>query len=93
MRLDYVGYETCIYCCTAVDFYQVDFQPDMFDKMSPEQKATMLASTVHTDYMFFENDRPPIEFVPTDNGVLIIVTYVEGLNVFLFWPCFLLIPL
>eukprot|EP00039_Didymoeca_costata_P018767 m.334879 g.334879 ORF g.334879 m.334879 type:complete len:341 (+) comp17458_c0_seq1:99-1121(+) len=65
--------ECCKAFCTSVDNY--DYIPDANNtaKFSPNQKATMLASVVHLDYMFFEKDLPPVYAEPTNDGKGVII--------------------
>lgn len=52
--------EWLVRCCTHVDRYDILFSPEGFRTLTPEQKAIALGNVVHLDYMFFENDAPPI---------------------------------
>jgi len=50
--------EVCTQMCTDVDHYDLETR-ERFAGMSSEQKAVVLSSSVHLDYLFFENDQPP----------------------------------
>lgn len=84
-------WDTCLQCCTQVDHYELDLKPDQ--KLTPEQKAVLLANTIHIDYVFFENDPPPVYCVPIDNGVMIIITLFECFCKGCILPCQIYIPI
>merc|ERR1712070_1267023 len=50
----------CCQCCGTADTYDMTFT-DKGAVMAPEQKAMMIGEMVHLDFMFFENDRFPVE--------------------------------
>jgi hypothetical protein len=58
--------DCCLAFCSHIDDYSFANGP-AFDSLSPEKKATLLASFIHLDFLFFENDLPPI-MVRQNNG-------------------------
>jgi len=60
-------WETCLALCTDIDLYEFSFT-EQYKTLQPEQKAVMLGSIMHLDYLFFENDAPPIMVRATEDG-------------------------
>jgi hypothetical protein len=71
-------FEKIMRLCTNVDIYDFAFT-DKYKILTPENKATVLGNVMHIDYMFFENDWPPIACKPSSDGksVVIYCTFFE----------------
>lgn len=63
--------QDCYNCCrmiiTQIDFYTVEYT-DTYMKSPNEMKAAMLAAMIQLDYMFFEDDRPPVDCEQDQDG-------------------------
>lgn len=86
-------YNFCRMICTQVDFYTVEYT-DVYMKQPNEMKAAMLAAMVQLDYMFFEDDRPPVDCEVDHEGngycfITLCYTYCYGCQ----YPCKCIIPL
>lgn len=60
-------FNCCRMICTNVDFYTVEYT-DVYMKQPNEVKAALLAAMIQLDYMFFEDDRPPVDCKMSDDG-------------------------
>ena len=49
----------CKQMCSEVDDYRFTTGPN-FTKLTAEEKALVMITMVHLDYMLFENDLPPV---------------------------------
>jgi len=87
-------YNCCRMLCTQVDFYTVEYT-DAYMKQPNEMKAAMLAAMIQLDYMFFEDDRPPVDCEVSDDGkdgkiiCTLCFAYCYGCQI----PCKIAIPL
>lgn len=59
--------DMCREQCSNADVYDLKLG-EQFDKLTPEQQATVIGHTVHLDYRFFENDRPPCSVKMNDDN-------------------------
>eukprot|EP00052_Salpingoeca_macrocollata_P007505 m.60390 g.60390 ORF g.60390 m.60390 type:complete len:370 (-) comp16086_c0_seq1:55-1164(-) len=84
--------DCCIQQFTDVDHYVYSVGPD-FASLKPDEKAMVLANVIQLDYMFFENDLPPVYFVKGDgNSLVIVCTLFEVYCAGCVWPCCIAIP-
>ena len=51
-----------------VNIYEFTYHDHYMKNISPEQKAVMLGSIMHLNYLYFENDAPPVYCESLDNG-------------------------
>jgi len=70
--------ECCVACCSDIDYYDINMANGNF---TPEQKATVMASAIHLDYMFFEQDPPPVQVESDGKNTIIIITLCQ-------WYCY-----
>lgn len=61
----------CMQACGDVDNYSVDFKAN---QMSPEDKANYIATAVHLDYWFFQQDVRPVKVYHNGKNGIIVIT-------------------